>query len=49
MKFLGRDQFDNLKPGFINPLMVATGSDEQFLETAAKSTKEAYETFIKTL
>ncbi|XP_003744272.1 transcription termination factor 3, mitochondrial [Galendromus occidentalis] len=49
LKHVGRDQFDRTMPGYISPSVIARGTDEVFVEEVAKSTKEVFEDFIKSL
>lgn len=49
MKYLKRDQYDPNKAGYISPEGITRGDDERFVTGVAKSTKEKFEKFIKSL
>lgn len=49
LKFLGRDQFDETKPGFISFKSFVEGNDKDFVLNVCKSSLGIYDDFLKTL
>lgn len=49
LKFLGKDQFDETKPGFISFKSFVGGNDKDFVLDVCKSSVETYDDFLKTL
>lgn len=49
LKYLGKDQFDKTKPGYIALSTFVEGSDKEFVLNVCKSSLETYDNFLKTL
>lgn len=46
---LGRIQFNPKKPNYVSLLALVSGSDAEFCDQVAKSSVQAYNTFLKSL
>lgn len=49
LKSIGKDIYDPTKPGFISPLSLVSGTDQQFCAQVAKTSVAIYNRFLKTL
>ncbi|XP_066906301.1 transcription termination factor 3, mitochondrial [Halyomorpha halys] len=49
LKSIGKDIFDPSKPGYISPLSIVAGTDQQFCTKVAKTSVTTYNRFLKTL
>lgn len=49
LKLLGRDQYDPLKPNYVSPQALVSGSDADFCINLAKSSVQAFNDYLKTV
>lgn len=49
LKFLGKDQYDATKPGYIPLKSLVEGTDTEFVLNICKSSPQTYDNFLKTL
>jgi mTERF domain-containing protein len=49
LKFLGKAQFDETKPGYISFKSFVEGNDTEFILNVCKTSMETYDNFLKTL
>lgn len=49
LKFLGKDQYDASKPGFVSLKSLVEGTDTEFVVNVCKASPQTYDNFLKTL
>lgn len=49
LKTLGRNQYDPLKPNYVSPIAIVSGTDEEFCIEVAKVSLMDFDKFVKTL
>jgi mTERF domain-containing protein, mitochondrial len=49
LKYLGKAQFDQTKPGYISFKSFLEGTEKDFILNVCRSTPETYDNFLKTL
>lgn len=49
LKFLGKDQYDATKPGYVSLRSLVEGTDNEFVINVCKSLPQTYDNYLKTL